>query len=61
MYNPTLVPIDISESGLTEMVIPHVQRHTVLNTTKSIFLPSFLFSLLLFSWDGLCAGNVGNK
>ncbi|MGR5946296.1 universal stress protein UspF [Enterobacter sp. C4G1] len=38
MYNPTLVPIDISESGLTEMVIPHVQRHTVLNTTKVHFL-----------------------
>ena len=38
MYNPTLVPIDISESGLTQIVIPHVQRHTVLNTTKVHFL-----------------------
>lgn len=38
MYNVILVPIDISEDDLTHMVIPYVQTHAVLNTTKVHFL-----------------------
>ena len=38
MYNSILVPIDISEDDLTHMVIPYVQTHSVLNTTKVHFL-----------------------
>jgi universal stress protein F len=38
MYNSILVPIDISEEDLTNMVIPYVQTHAVLNTTKVHFL-----------------------
>ncbi|HDT1286507.1 universal stress protein UspF [Enterobacter cloacae complex sp. 2022EL-00788] len=38
MYNSILVPIDISETELTHKVIPFVQTHSVLNTTKVHFL-----------------------
>lgn len=38
MYNSILVPIDISEDSLTNMVIPFVQAHATLNTAKVHFL-----------------------
>ncbi|QMR77739.1 universal stress protein UspF [Enterobacter sp. RHBSTW-00175] len=38
MYSSILVPIDIAEEDLTNMVIPYVQTHAVLNTTKVHFL-----------------------
>lgn len=38
MYNSILVPIDISETELTHMVIPFVQTHSVLNTSRVHFL-----------------------
>ncbi|MGQ3663204.1 universal stress protein UspF [Citrobacter braakii] len=38
MYNSILVPIDVSEAGLTRQVIPYVQAHSVLNTARVHFL-----------------------
>ncbi|WP_285130898.1 universal stress protein UspF [Leclercia adecarboxylata] len=38
MYNSILVPIDVSEDSLTNMVIPFVQAHATLNTAKVHFL-----------------------
>jgi universal stress protein F len=52
MYNSILVPIDISEDDLTHMVIPYVQAHAVLNTSKVHFL-TVIPSLPYYSALGL--------
>jgi len=52
MYNSILVPLDISEDDLTNMVIPYVQEHTALNTAKVHFL-TVIPSLPYYSSLGL--------